>query len=120
MGNICCAGVDSKDSSSQVESQLPTLRGSSNTKTKEIVTNTNIQTKKKLRIDSLIEQKEHLQFKDVRGFRTITDIGDQFKIEQGVGTGSFGAVFKSTHKATNLEVAIKAIKKKDVNKNTIT
>lgn len=58
-----------------------------------------------------------MQFQQFKGFKPIQNILNRYKLEQKIGQGSFGTVFKAHLLNPKIDCAIKVIHKQLVNKN---
>ena len=58
-----------------------------------------------------------LSFKDFKGFKKITDIGDHYLLGETLGKGSFGEVRKAEHLKGPVTCAVKIINKRDIEKH---
>jgi hypothetical protein len=60
-----------------------------------------------------------LSFRDVKGFKQITDIHEHYRFYRQLGKGSFGEVLLGEHIHARVQCAIKVIRKKSIEKHDI-
>jgi serine/threonine protein kinase len=58
-----------------------------------------------------------LRFKEHKGFKCIRSINDLYEMRKKLGYGNYGCVRQAIHKKSNMQVAIKIMSKKRINKN---
>lgn len=60
-----------------------------------------------------------LSFKDIKGFKAITDIHEHYRFYKTLGKGSFGEVLLAKHIKADVECAVKVVRKKNLEKQAI-
>jgi serine/threonine protein kinase len=63
--------------------------------------------------------KKQISFKDFKGLKQIDTIKNNYKIAKVLGQGSFGKVYLAMNRNFENQVAIKVIKKSQVNKHAV-
>ena len=66
-----------------------------------------------------MKYRKLLSFKEFRGFKSIDNIKERYKIGRVIGEGSFGQVRIALHRQANVKSAIKIIRKDKIAEHEI-